>query len=115
MASPSVKTFYTEGPQFANRMLVFGVVSGALTEGKYMATIASGGTGIYVITWLCPNYGMVPEAAVTSKSDNRIGRITAIDRFSVTVEMQNIVGGAAAAGDFSLIVNGSMASDPIRG
>jgi len=81
-------------------------------NGMYDATITQAVTGVYVVTF-DNAYLRAPEAVVTCKTDNRFARISASAVGSVTIEVQNIVGGATANGDFSLMVLGSDAKDAI--
>lgn len=104
--------FAVTGPQYNQRLLSYTSVSGALTLGKFDGTIASGGTGIYVITFKEP-FLRVPECVVTCTTDNRFARISAITALAVTIETQDIVGGAAAASDFVAFVSGSNSADAI--
>ncbi len=87
-------------------------VDAGLNNGKFDATVTQSDPGVYVFVFE-KNYGRVPEVGVLSKSDNRVPRVSAIDRFGVTIEMQDLSGGAAADGGFSLIVLGSDALDAI--
>lgn len=87
-------------------------VSAGLNNGKFDATVTQSDPGVYVFVF-DKEYARVPEVGALSKSDNRVPRISAIDRFGVTIEMQDLSGGAAADGGFSLIVLGSDAQDAI--
>jgi len=78
----------------------------SLGEGKFDGTITQTVAGTYVITFE-NNFLRIPEAGLTVKTDNRVGRISACTISAITIDMQNIVGGATADGDFSLLVLGS--------
>lgn len=110
----SVRKFSIECPQDRAVLIPFIVVSGALTTGKFDGVISSGGTGIYTITFNEP-FVNAPEAVATCITDNRFARISASTQFLVTIEVQDIVGGAAAAGDFNLLVSGNNATAIAQG
>lgn len=113
MALPvSQMKFAVTSPQYSPRLVTYTAVSGALTNGKFDGTIASGGTGIYVITFEEP-FLRIPECVVSCTTDNRFARISAITALAVTIETQDISGGAAAASDFIAFVSGSNCADAI--
>lgn len=87
-------------------------VDAALGNGKYDGVLTQTALGTYNIAFNL-NYSRVPEGAVMVKTDNRIPRITAGTIFSITVEMQNVSGGAAIDGSFGILVLGSDALDAI--
>ncbi len=89
-----------------------GGVDAGLGNGIFDATLTQEDAGVYVFVFR-KEYARVPEVGVTTKTDNLVPRISAIDRFGVTIEMQDVSGGAAANGGFSLIVIGSDATDAI--
>lgn len=81
-------------------------LAASLGNGKFDGTIAQTVIGTYVITFEHA-FLRVPEVGVTVKTDNRVARVTASAVGSVTIETQNLSGGAAADGNFSLLVIGS--------
>jgi len=87
-------------------------VDASMGNGKYDATIAQTAIGVYLITFDNP-FLRAPEVGFTSKSDNRVGRVSASAVGSVTIEVSNLVGGATANGNFSLLVLGSDNADAI--
>lgn len=88
-------------------------VEPAIGNGSPDATVEQTAVGTFVVTF-AENFLRAPEVGVTSKTDNRVPRVTASTIFAVTIEMQNLSGGAAADGNFSLIVLGSDAKDSIE-
>lgn len=84
----------------------------SMGNGKFDGTIAQTAIGVFTVSFDNP-YLRAPEVGVLSKSDNRVIRVTSSLVGSVTLEVQNLSGGAAADGNFSLIVLGSDASDAI--
>lgn len=86
------------------------VVTDGLTvsmgNGKFDGTITQTVAGTYVLVFK-QAFLRAPEVGVTCKSDNRIARVTACTVTGCTIETQNVVGGATADSDFSLIVLGS--------
>jgi hypothetical protein len=81
-------------------------LAASLGNGQFDGSVSQVEVGTYVISF--DNWFLrAPEVGVTSKSDNRVGRVAASEVGSVTIEMQDLSGGAAADGDFSLIVLGS--------
>lgn len=100
---------YNEDASGAGSIGVAVVTNGVtpiLGNGKFDASIVQSATGTYVITFN-ENFLRAPEAGVLSITDNRVPRITAVDSFSITIETQNLSGGAAANGSFSCLVLGS--------
>ncbi len=86
----------------------------ALGNGKFDAEVSQTAIGTYTVTFDSDkNYLRAPEVGVTVKSDNRIARVSASAVGSVTIELSNLVGGATADGNFSLLVLGSDAVDAI--
>ena len=102
--------FAVTGPQYNQRLIMFETATEALTAGKFDGVLAKGGTGTYTITFNEP-FLRAPEVVVTCKTDNRFARITATTTLACTIEVQNIVGGAAADGDFVAMVHGSDSAD----
>lgn len=88
-------------------------ITAGLNNGKFDATMTQSDPGVYVFVF-DKNFGRVPEVGVTAKTDNRVPRVSAVDKFGCTIEMQNVVGGASADSGFSLIVIGSDALDAIN-
>lgn len=87
-------------------------VTPTMANGKFDATIVQTATGTYEITYKLP-YLRAPEACVLTITDNRVPRITGSTNFVLTVEMQDLSGGAAANGNFSCIVLGSDSSQEL--
>lgn len=87
-------------------------VTPTMANGKFDATIVQTAVGTYEITYKLP-YLRAPEACVLAITDNRVPRITGSTNFKLTVEMQNLSGGAAANGNFSCIVLGSDSSQEL--
>lgn len=81
-------------------------LAASLGEGKFDGTIAQTVAGTYVITFE-KQFLRAPEVGATVKTDNRVARVTACLISSVTIETQDLSGGAAADGNFSLLVLGS--------
>lgn len=88
-------------------------VTPVLTNGKFDAAITQTGAGTYVLTFVDP-FLRSPECVVTTITDNRVPRITASTTLAVTIEMQNLSGGAEIAGSFSCLVTGSDYADAIN-
>lgn len=88
-------------------------VTPVLANGKFDAAITQTGVGTYTLTFNEP-FLRAPECVVTTITDNRIPRITASTALAVTIEMQNVSGGATIAGSFSCLVHGSDYADAIR-
>jgi hypothetical protein len=81
-------------------------------NGSPDATIEQTAVGTFVVTF-AENFQRAPEVGATVKTDNRVARVTDSTIFAVTIELQNLSGGAAADGNFALIVLGSDAKDAI--
>jgi len=115
MAAPGTSNmrFALTGPQYKQRLIAFESTSGALTQGKFDAVLSSGGTGTYVITFNEP-FLLAPEVAVTCETDNRFARVTSSTTLAVTIETQDISGGAAADSDFMAIVHGTDSANAIK-
>lgn len=88
-------------------------VAAALGAGKFDGNLAHTAAGVYVITFDQP-YVRVPECGILTITDNRVGRVSAVDVFSITIDIQNLSGGASIDGAFSLIVLGSDAKDAVE-
>jgi len=112
--SPSVQKFSIECPQDRMVMIPFDLVSGVLSTGKFDGVLSSGGTGVYTITFNEP-FVNAPEAVATCTTDNRFARISASTAFLITVEVQDIAGGASADGDFGVLVCGNNATPIAQG
>lgn len=87
-------------------------VDPAIGNGSPDATVEQTGLGTFVVTF-AQNYQRAPEVGVTVKTDNRVARVTDSTIFAVTIELQDLSGGDAADGDFSMVVLGSDAKDAI--
>lgn len=82
----------------------------SMNNGKYDGSIEQTALGTFVVTFN-QIFARIPEVGVTVKTDNRVARVTNSALGSVTIELQNLSGGAAADGNFSLLVFGSDAVD----
>lgn len=82
----------------------------SLGNGKFDGVATQTAIGVMTITFN-QQFLRAPEVGVTSKTDNRVPRVTACTISAVTIEMQNLSGGAAADGSFSLLVIGSDTAD----
>ena len=111
-AGVSVKKSPVYSPQYRPRVVSYTCNLGVLANGKYDGTVANPSTGVYVITF-AQNFARVPEIGGTSKTDNLIVRILAVDQFSVSIELNDVTSGNPAAGSFCLLVVGSDAKDAI--
>lgn len=78
----------------------------ALGEGEFDGSVAQSEIGVFVVSFN-KAFLRAPEVGATVKSDNRVVRVTASAVGSVSLEVQDLSGGAAADGDLSLIVIGS--------
>lgn len=78
----------------------------SMNNGKFDGSVVQSALGTFVVTFN-QAYLRAPEVGVTVKSDNRVPRVTASAVGSVTIELQDLSGGAAADGNFSLLVFGS--------
>jgi hypothetical protein len=81
-------------------------VDASLGEGKFDGSISQTVIGTYIVTFENA-FLRIPEGAITVKTDNCVARISACTVSAITIDMQNLVGGATADGNFSLLVLGS--------
>lgn len=84
-----------------------------MSVGQFDGEIAQTGVGVYELSYN-EQFKRAPELAVISKSDNRVPRIVSSAVGLAVIEMQDLSGGAAADGDFGVLVLGSDNSDAIR-
>jgi hypothetical protein len=87
-------------------------LNASLGAGKFDGQVEQTEIGVYIVSFNLP-FLRVPEVGVSMKSDNRVARVSASAVGSVTIEVSNLVGGATANGNFSLIVLGSDYADAI--